>query len=87
MQIPTDPQSTAILRLEARMHAQKVILAILCADNPAALNAVRRYAAISGDVASQFLLTDDQLDIYKKEFDQLVEGVDKFVAFLQSRDS
>ena len=85
MHIPTDPQSTAILKLEAQVQAHRFMLGLLFADNEAALAALKKYGGMAEDSVSQFLMTDSQIAEYKAEIDTVTSVVDSFVAFVRSR--
>lgn len=75
-ELPTDPhvQSYAILRLEAQGHAIRAMLALLIADNPTALEGLRRYANMVEDLGLAAMLTDEQITQMRGEMDLVLDA-------------
>lgn len=74
MQLPTDPTGLAVLDLEAQLRTFRTALAFLLARSPETIQDLEQLAPHASDIASQFQLTDRQLEVLQAEFWQLIQG-------------
>lgn len=74
-ELPTDPASSAaILRLETKVEALRNMVAVLLADSPGALRAVKHHR----EMAAAFALTEDQVRLLANEFEVVAQRAQAF---------
>ena len=84
---PTDPISVAILDLEAQVHAHRLMLGLLLADNELALKVLRHIAPSLPDLSLRLPVTDRQIAVMTDEVAAVLTQMDKLQALTDEREA
>lgn len=77
----TDEQLIMILEgMQAELAAHKIMLGLVIAEAPEALDAIRRAAAVADEVTLPTALTDPQREAVKALLQQTLEQADRYRA-------